>query len=168
MNRLSFATKKYLFVLAQFVVLTSFAQDFTPPVAKKIPNQLLIHGDTLIDNYFWLRDKFSPEVINHLYAENTYADNVMKESLFLQKVLYEEFKSRRKESYSSRPAKRKGYLYYNRYEKGKDYPLILRKRDTSNAKEQIVLDVNKLAEENPYINVSGYKISENQQLLYYG
>src|ERR1700740_652110 len=146
MNRLVIVKKIYILGIIQLFVFKAISQVITPPVDKKIPNQLLIHGDTLIDNYFWLRDKFSPEVINHLYAENTYADNVMKESLFLQKVLYEEFKSRRKESYSSRPAKRKGYLYYNRYEKGKDYPLILRKRDTSNAKEQIVLDVNKLAE----------------------
>lgn len=161
--------KSVLIYFSFFFSLTAiYAQEFTPPIAKKIPNQLVIHGDTIIDNYFWLRDKFSPEVINHLYAENTYADNVMKESLFLQKVLYEEFKSRRKESYSSRPTKRKGYLYYNRYEKGKDYPLILRKRDSVNAKEQVVLDINKLAEENPYINVSGYRISDNQQLLYYG
>jgi oligopeptidase B len=144
------------------------AQDNTPPVAKKVPNQLIIHGDTLIDEYFWLRDKNSTEVINHLYAENTYADNVMKESSFLQKVLYEEFKSRRKESFSSRPRKRKGYFYYNRYEKGKDYAIILRKKDTADAKEQIVLDVNKLAEENPYVSVSGYHISPDQRLLYYG
>lgn len=71
-------------------IVKGFAQEFTPPVAKKIPNQLIIHGDTLIDNYFWLRDKNSSEVINHLYAENAYADNIMKESLFLQKVLFEE------------------------------------------------------------------------------
>ena len=113
MNRLSIVKKIYALFILLFIAFAGNAQEFTPPIAKKIPNQLVIHGDTLLDNYFWLRDKFSPEVINHLYAENTYADNVMKESLFLQKVLYEEFKSRRKESYSSRPTKRKGYLYYN-------------------------------------------------------
>ena len=143
-------------------------REFTAPVTKKVPNQLIIHGDTVIDNYFWLRDKYAPEVINHLYAENAYADNMMKQSSFLQKVLYEEFKSRRKESFTSRPNKRKGYLYYSRYEKWKDYPILCRKKDTVNAPETIVLNVNKLAEEQPYINVSGYNISPNQQLLYYG
>ncbi|MFL5753146.1 MAG: DUF5686 family protein [Bacteroidia bacterium] len=145
-----------------------FSQEFTPPTAKKIPNRLMIHEDTLIDNYFWMRDKFAPEVINHLYAENAYADNVMKESAFLQKVLYEEFKSRRKESFTTRPRKSKGYLYYNRYEKGKDYSISCRKKDSIGAPEQIILDINKLAEEMPYISVSGFNISPNQELLYYG
>ena len=112
MNRLSIVKKIYALLIILFIAVIGNAQEFTPPVVKKIPNQLVIHGDTLIDNYFWLRDKFSPEVINHLYAENTYADNVMKESLFLQKVLYEELKSRRKESYISRPSKLIGFLYY--------------------------------------------------------
>ena len=142
--------------------------EFTAPVTKKIPNRLIIHGDTLTDQYFWLRDKYAPEVINHLYAENAYADHVMKQSSFLQKVLYEEFKSRRKESFTSRPSKHKGFLYYNRYEKGKDYPVLCRKKDTADAKETVILNINKLAEEQPYINVSGYNISPDQQLLYYG
>ncbi len=144
------------------------AQEYTAPVAKKIPNQLIIHNDTLSDNYFWMRDKKSAEVINHLYSENTYADNIMKESTFLQKVLYEEFKNRRKENFVTRPNKRKGYWYYSKYEKGKDYPVICRKKDTVNATETVILNVNKLAEEQPYINVSGFSISPNQSLLYYG
>jgi len=161
---------KYIYIVFIFLLISikGIAQEFTPPVAKKIPNQLIIHGDTLIDNYFWLRDKNSSEVINHLYAENAYADNIMKESLFLQKVLFEEFKNRRKEAFVTRPNKSKGYLYYTKYEKGKDYPIILRRRDTAEAKEVVVLNVNKLAEEQPYVSLSGYKISPDQSLLYYG
>lgn len=158
----------FLFSFFGISVLRAQEREFTAPVTKKIPNQLIVHGDTLIDNYYWLRDKYAPEVINHLYAENAYADNVMKQSSFLQKVLYEEFKSRRKESFTSRPSKRKGFLYYSRYEKGKDYPILCRKKDTAGAMETVVLNINKLAEEQPYINVSGYNISPNQQLLYYG
>lgn len=159
-----------LLFLSVFGIQALKAQEpeFTAPVTKKIPNQLIIHGDTTIDNYFWLRDKYAPEVINHLYAENAYADNVMKQSSFLQKVLYEEFKSRRKESFTSRPSKRRGFLYYSRYEKGKDYPVLCRKKDTVNATETVILNINKLAEEQPYINVSGYHISPDQQWLYYG
>ena len=160
------------FLLLLCVVQTSFSQtdDIVAPIANKHPNQIIIHNDTVIDNYFWLRDKNSPEVINYLYAENAYADNVMKQSDFLQKVLYEEFKSRRKENFTSRPNLNKGYLYYNRYEKGKDYPIICRKKDTLEEfqKETIVLNINKLAEEQHYVNVTGSKISANQQLLYYG
>ena len=158
-------------LLVYIILSNSFLaqeREFTPPIAKKIPNTLIVHNDTIIDNYYWMRDKFAPEVINHLYAENAYADNIMKQSSFLQKVLYEEFKSRHKESYATRPDKRKGFLYYNRYEKGKDYAIICRKKDTLNAPETIILNINKLAEEQPYINVSSASISPNQQLFYYG
>ncbi len=159
-----------LFFIAFSSFITSRAQEaeFTPPSSKKIPSKLVIHNDTVIDNYYWMRDKNAPEVINHLYAENAYANNIMKGSSFLQKVLYEEFKSRRKESSTSRPSKSKGYLYYNRTEKGKDYPVLCRKKDSANAKETVILDINKLAEEQPYVNVSGYHISPDQKLLYYG
>ena len=143
-------------------------QEYNPPTSIKIRNQLIIHGDTLVDNYYWMRDKNSSEVINHLYAENAYADNIMKQSNFLQKVLYEEFKSRRKETYTSRSSKRKGYLYYNRMEKGKEYQISCRKKDTINAVEKIVLDINLLAKDMPYLNVPGFAISPNQQWLYYG
>ena len=160
-----------LFISFLFIQpIVSQTNDIEAPIVKKIPNQLIIHNDTLVDNYYWMRDKNAPEVINHLYAENTYADNVMKQSTFLQKVLYDELKSRHKESSSSRPKKSKGYFYYNRFEKGKEYQIICRKKDTTEdlQKETIVLDINKLAVEQPYVNVSGVKISPNQELLYYG
>ncbi len=159
---------KFIFYILLFCFSLTSAQEYTAPIAKKISNQLIIHNDTLSDNYFWMRDKKSAEVINHLYSENTYADNIMKESTFLQKVLYEEFKNRRKENFITRPNKRKGYWYYSKFEKGKDYPIICRKKDTVNATETVILNVNKLAEEQPYINVSGFSISPNQSLLYYG
>lgn len=164
-------TGKFTFLgIALCSFLYSIAQEpeFTAPVSKKIPSKLVVHNDTLIDNYYWMRDKNAPEVINHLYAENAYANNIMKGSSFLQKVLYEEFKARRKETTTTRPTKEKGYLYYERMEKGKDYSIICRKKDSVNAKEKVILDVNKLAEEQPYINVSGYDISPDQTLLYYG
>ncbi len=160
-------TKLFLFISILFYV-NGVAQDYIPPVAKKIPSQLIIHGDTVIDNYFWLRDKYSPEVINHLYAENAYADNMMKQSNFLQKVLYEEYKSRKRENFTSLPVKRKGYLYYSTYEKGKDYPISYRKKDTLNSKIVTVLDPNKLAEGQPNLAVTAMDISPNQQWLYYG
>ena len=158
------------FLLASILFTSIQAQEreFNPPTSKKIPSQLIIHGDTVIDNYYWMRDKNAPEVINHLYAENAYADNIMKQSTFLQKVLYEEFKSHRKETFTSLPSKRKGYLYYTKNEKGKEYPIYCRKKDTANARETVILDVNLLAKDQPYINVSGFAISPNQQWLYFG
>ena len=157
----------FLFLLSSYIACSQ-EQEFTPPIAKKIPSTLAIHGDTLTDNYFWLRDKNAPEVINYLYAENAYADNIMKSSTFLQKVMLEEFKSRGKEAYSTRPVKRKAYWYYSRYEKEQDYPVICRKKDSLKAPEQIVLDVNELAKDQPYFTISDYLYSPDQQMLYYG
>lgn len=143
-------------------------REFNAPVPKKIPSKYIVHNDTVIDNYYWMRDKFSPEVINHLYAENAYADNMMKPSSFLQKVIYEEFKGRRKETDVTRPLKRKGYWYYNKTIKGQEYPIYCRKKDTTDAKEIVVIDLNKIAEEMNYAQLRDYKISPNQQWLYYG
>jgi oligopeptidase B len=160
--------KRNLIAVLTLLALRLSAQEFTPPVAKKVPSSLIIHSDTLTDNYYWMRDKTSAEVINHLYAENAYADNIMKGSLFLQKVIYEEYKSRIKEENVSRPRKHKGYFYYSKTFKGKDYAVTCRKKDSLTAPEQVILDINKLAEEQPYISVSGYNISPDQRLLYYG
>ncbi len=163
--------KKLFFTLlccALFGSVNSYAQEFKPPLAKKIPNQLIIHDDTVTDNYFWLRDKFAPEVINYLYAENAYADNMMKQSSFLQKVIYEELKSRKKETYTSLPTKSKGYIYFNVFEKGKDYPITFRKKDTINATTQMVLNPNKLAEGQANLQIAFTEFSPNQQWLYYG
>ncbi len=164
-------TKKIICLLVSILSINSVIgqeREFNPPISKKIPSQYIVHNDTVIDNYYWMRDKNSPEVINHLYAENAYADNTMKQSSFLQKVLYEEFKSRRKETNVSRPVKRHGYWYYNKTEKGKEYAVNYRKKDTTGATEVIILDMNQIAKDMPYATVSGYNISPNQQWLYYG
>ncbi len=160
---------KYLFlvlILGSFI--TQAQESYTAPQAKKIPNQLIIHGDTLIDNYFWMRDKNSPEVINHLYAENSYADNMMRPSSYLQKMLVNEFRSRIQQNRTTRPRKSKGYLYFSRNQEGKDYPTLLRKKDSANAQEKIILDLNLLAQEYQYFSLSNYSFSPNQKLLYYG
>ena len=160
-------TTLLIFVFLCFIK-GSFGQAVETPSAKKIPNQLIIHNDTLIDNYFWLRDKYSPEVINYLYAENEYADEMMKSSSLLQKVLFEEYKSRRNQTYNTRPTKSDGYYYYNKYEKSKEYEVVCRKKDSLTSKEQVVLDVNKLAANHGYISVSGTVMSPDQSLMYYG
>lgn len=95
-------------------------------------------------------------------------DDVMKLSTRLQKVLFKEFKSRRKQTYQTLPVKSKQYYYYSNFEKGKDHQIICRKKDSLSAKEQIVLDVNKLAESYGYTDISGTEVSPDQHLLYYG
>lgn len=159
---------KYILIICGLSSV-SIAQENEAPKAAKHPSTLIIHNDTLIDNYFYLRDKNSSEVLNYLYAENAFTEYKMKESIFLQKIILEELKSRIKENTNSKPIKNKNYYYFTRTEKGKEYPIQIRKKDSINSPiEEVVLDINKLAAENPYINVSGYALSYNQQFLYYG
>ncbi|MBP9689247.1 MAG: S9 family peptidase [Bacteroidia bacterium] len=143
------------------------AQDLQPPNADKITHTTLVHNDTLIDSYYWLRDKYSAEVINYLYANNAHADAVMKSSGLLQKVIFEEMRNRLIEAKDSRPSKNKNYYYYNRTFKDKDYPTIFRKKDSLTNTEQVVLDLNKLAEQYFYFSLSVSSISPNQNLLAY-
>ncbi len=144
------------------------AQQADPPSAQKIQHQTIIHGDTLNDDYFWLRDKYSPEVINYLYANNAYADNMMKSSATLRKVLFDEFRSRIKETYTSKPQKRKNFFYYTKTVADKEYPMSYRKRDSLNAPEQLVLDMNELAKEFMYFSLQMANYSPDQSLLAYG
>lgn len=160
--------QKLLPILIALFPFLLHAQSFEPPKAEKIPFTTYIHKDTLVDNYYWLRDKHSAEVINYLYANNTYATNVMKSSSLLQKVLFEEFKNRRKENYDTKPTKVKNYYYYSRVSQDKQYPDIYRKKDSLNAQEKLVLNLNKLAEEFAYFNLGIQSFSPNQELLAYG
>jgi len=139
-----------------------------PPVAPKNSYQYIIHGDTITDNYYWLRDKYNTEVVNYLYSENAYADKIMENSATLQKILYEEFKNARSENKSSKPRKLKEYYFYTVNEKGKEYPKLCRKKDSLSAKEEVYLDLNILSEEFTYFTLRINAFSFNQQKLIYG
>jgi oligopeptidase B len=99
-----------------------------PPVAEKKPKELTIHGDTRIDNYYWLRERDNPEVIAYLEAENAYREEMMKGSAKFQEALFEEIIGRIKQTDESVPYKENGYFYYVRYEEGKEYPIYCRKK----------------------------------------
>lgn len=143
------------------------AQQIEPPKAEKVRHQTIIHGDTLNDDYFWMRDKYSAEVVNYLYANNAYSDAIMKPTALLQKVIFDEMRGRMVESRDSRPNKLKNYYYYTRTVKDKDYPLICRKKDSLTAPEQVVLDLNKVAEAYPYFALRVSSISPNQRYFAY-
>jgi oligopeptidase B len=138
-----------------------------PPVAKKIPHVTEIHGMKLVDDYFWLRDKPNPDVRAYLEAENAYAAAVMKPTDELQGRLYTEMLARIKETDENVPYREGGYLYYSRTEKGKQYPILCRKAGSIDAPEQIVLDVNKLAEGKTFMSVSAFRPSDDGNLLAY-
>ena len=135
------------------------------PLAPKKPQLLEIHGHQRQDPYYWMNDRENPEVIDYLNAENSYLKEVMKPTESLQKQLFEEMKGRIKEQDESVPYFKSGYFWYSRFEKGSEYPVYCRKFGNLEAQEEIILDVNILAEGKSYYQVGQATCSTNQQLL---
>jgi len=142
-------------------------QDAVPPVARAIPKVDNLHGDTRIDNYFWLRERDNSEVIEYLEAENRYTEAVMKHTEGFQEQLYEELLSRIKETDLSAPVKIDDYYYYTRTEEGKQYRIHCRKKGNLDAEEEILLDQNALATGCEYFRIGAFEVSPNHQLLAY-
>ena len=138
----------------------------TPPIAKKIPKESTIHGDTRVDPYFWLREKTSPDVIAYLEAENRYTEAVMADTQALQQTLYNEILGRIQETDLTVPARRGPYLYYARTEAGKQYTIQCRKQLESEI-EEVVLDENQLAQGEKYFRIEAIRPSTNHNLLAY-
>ena len=163
--------KKYQLILSilTFVTLNVFAQEtkIQPPIAKIILHADTAHGEVRLDPYSWIRDKENPAVIDYLKSENEYGDSIMASSSNLQEKLFQEMKGRIKEDDSQPPYKKDSYLYYQRREKGKDYKLICRKKNDLDAPEEILLDVNSLAESSDYYDLGQYSISPDHSLLAY-
>ncbi len=130
-----------------------------PPIAEKRPTELVMHGDTRIDQYYWMRDREDQEVLDYLHAENTYLEEAMKHTEPLQERLFEEMKARMPQDDQSAPFYDNGYYYYTRYEEGQEYPVYCRKQGSLDAAEEIILDVNEMAEPHPYYRVGSYDIS---------
>lgn len=135
------------------------------PVAKKIPRETRIHGYTLLDEYFWLRDKRSPEVIAHLEHENVYTEAVMAPTKALQETLYAEMLGRIQQTDLSVPARSGGYWYYSRTEEGKQYPVMCRRKSSMAADEEILLDLNALAEGHKFLSLGAYTVSDDSHWL---
>ncbi len=136
-----------------------------PPVAKRIPRVMTIHGDVRRDDYAWLRDKDDPDVLAYLQAENAYTAAVMKPTEALQEALYREMLGRIKEDDSTVPYRRGGHYYYARTEKGKQYPIHCRKAGSLTAPEQVVLDLNTLAEGRAFLALGAYEVSDDGRRL---
>ncbi|MCX2839785.1 S9 family peptidase [Salinimicrobium sp. MT39] len=143
------------------------AQEIKAPRAKKIPVQLEKHGDVRIDDYFWLRERENPEVLDYLTRENDYNERMTAHTKQLQEDLFQEVKKRIKEDDSSVPYKLNGYWYVTRFEKGKDYPIYSRKKETLDAPEEILFDVNEMAKGHDYYRLSGLSVSPNNKLISY-
>lgn len=142
-------------------------ESIKPPVAT-INNHSATFNDTIIrDNYFWLRDKENPEVIAYLKEENEYTEKVMKDTEPFQQFLFKELKGRIKDEDSTVPTKEDDYYYYQRTEKDKQYTIYCRKKGSLNAEEEIILDVNVLAEGQSFFSLGSLEISPDHQMIAY-
>ncbi|REH00877.1 S9 family peptidase [Flavobacterium aquicola] len=139
-------------------------ENSTAPVAKVIPKKLKKFGEVRIDNYFWLNDRENPEVIDYLNQENAYYQEKTAHTKDFQKALFEEMKSRIKEDDQSVPYFFNGYYYITRYEKGQNYPIYSRKKESLSAKEEILFNCNEMANDKPYFQLGALSISPDNKL----
>jgi oligopeptidase B len=138
-----------------------------PPVARRLPRTLEIHGETLVDEYGWLREKEAADVLAYLQAENAYAERVMQGTGELRERLYKEMLARIKETDLSAPYRKGRYWYYGRTEEGKQYPILARKLDALTSAEEVLLDLNELARGHDYFAVDAFAVSDDGQRLAY-
>ena len=138
------------------------------PIAEKKPVEHVMHGDVRLDNYYWLNNRENQKVIDYLNAENDYLKQAMAHTKDLQDRLYEEIIGRIKQDDESVPYFSNGYYYYTRYEAGKEHPIYCRKKGSMDADEEVILNVNELAEAYDYYNVTGLSVSPDNKLLAFG
>ena len=155
------AVLPFLAVLPTVVTCVSRvgAQDLAPPTATIKPKVDTLHGEIRTDNYFWIREKTNPDVISYLNAENAYTTAKMKHTEALQQKLYDEMLGRIKETDISVPFRENGYLYWTATEKGKSYPVWMRRKATAGASDEVVIDANALAAGRKFSQVSSLEVS---------
>jgi oligopeptidase B len=138
-----------------------------PPSARRVPKEMVTHGDRRVDDYFWLREKTNPAVREYLEQENAYTDAAMRPVQGFQEALYREILSHLKQTDQSAPVRRGEYFYYSRTEEGKNYPILCRKRGQLDAAEEVILDQNRLAEGRKFFSVGTVLPSDDNRLLAY-
>ena len=141
------------------------SKNIPTPVAKIIPKTLEKHKIKRLDNYFWLKDRENPEVIDYLNQENAYYDAMTADTKDFQKELYEEMKSRIKEDDQSVPYFYNGYYYITRFETGKDYPIYARKKGSLEANEEILFNCNDMAVGHSYFQLGGLSVSPDNKFM---
>ena len=153
MKRLTTSLLLQAAMLVTLLTPAALAQngDKQQPIAKKDTHVTEIHGYTLKDDYFWLREKKNPEVIKHLEKENAYTEEMMKPTKELQETLYKEILGHIKQTDLTVPSRIGDYYYYSRTEEGKQYPYMCRKEGQHGSRRGILLDLNKLAEGKGYL-----------------
>ncbi len=157
---------------------SNYKKTMNEPLAKKNPTKLNYHSDSLTDDYFWMRlsddqkessnpDSQTQDVLDYLVKENQYLDENMSDTDELQSKLFDEYVSRIKQDDSSVPYVENGYTYSSKFEKGEDYRRYYRKKNNEEAKEELFLDLPKLAEGQKYFSLGDWSISTNNKILAY-
>lgn len=156
-------------LLISLCIINTYTQtDMKPPIAKKVPKVLKIHGYEITDNYFWLRDrneKKDPGVIKYLNDENAYTDAYMKPHVGFGDTLYKEMLGRIKQTDLSVPYQLGRYWYFNRTEEGKQYPIYFRSRSKDGKDPEILLDQNEMAKGFEYFSIGEFDVSDDGNIL---
>jgi oligopeptidase B len=138
-----------------------------PPLARREPVEHVLHGDRRMDHYGWLRQKENPEVSAYLNAENAYTEAVLKPTEGFQENLYQEMLARILQTDLSVPYRLRGHLYFTRTEEGKQYALHCRRREAPGPSEELLLDLNQLAEGHSFLGLDSFEVSDDNHLLAY-
>ncbi|MGC3947902.1 MAG: S9 family peptidase [Chryseolinea sp.] len=156
---------------------TSMSEEVSAPEAEKIPHQITANGNTRVDNYYWMKlseeqkedttDEQTRKVVDYLTQENQYLETKMKHTEALQEKLYQEIIGRIKQTDESVPYRDNGYWYYVRFQEGQEYPIYCRKKGSMEASEEIILNINELAEGHEFYDEGGFSVSENNKLIAY-
>jgi len=148
-------------------VTNSVAGSATPPAPKRIPREFTLHGDTRVDEYYWLREASDPEVKAHLEAENAYTHATTAGAEALRSALYDEMLAHTEQTDESAPYRRHGYYYYTRVQEGQQYAIHCRRRGSLTAPEEVVLDLNVLAAGKAFLGLGAFEVSDDSRFLAY-
>jgi len=165
--------------LTLLIIFGACMQKMKIPDASKKPHKMTIHGDTRVDNYYWMRltdkqkstkqyDNQTKEVVDYIDSENKYTQNKLSHTTKFQNDLFDEIVGRIKKDDESVPYFDNGYYYYSRNEKDKEYVIYCRKKDSLNNPEEILLDENELAEGHDYFGLGGMTISPDNKWIAFG
>src|SRR5713101_6254426 len=156
-----------LMLIGLFSAISLLGQTRQPPVAPVIGHRETRYGSTVVDNYFWLREKSNPEVIKYLEQENAYTQAMTKPLKPFEDALYTEILSHIKQTDLTVPVRRGDYYYYSRTEEGKQYPIQCRKKGSLEANEEVLLDLNELGQGRKFVGLGTFLVSDDQNLLAY-
>ena len=153
-------------VIAAFIGnATASSEDILPPDVQACPVELIVHGDVRIDEYYWLRDIDNPDVLTYLEEENSYTEEMLAHTEALREELYNEILARIPQEDESVPYFRNGYYYYTVFEQDSEYPLYIRKEGSLESSEEMLLDMNQLADGYSYFSIVDMSISPDNNIL---